>query len=165
MRWNYYKLRQLSLLQSAMGSFYKLGQLFSYKVRHGLLPLRQVLQSAMIITNCDSTICSWNIQSVSRKKSRLAWSGVARNRWVIVTLLVLSTLTSKRWLGWRKTESPRKDRLGWFCDTYYKVTFIVSFILDFSLIVGTVSRCCLSGRFVLHFLITRKQTYFSKLII
>ena len=68
MRRNYYKLRQLSLLQSAMDSYYKLRQLFYYKVRHGLLQiatglqvrwiyykLRQVLQSAMIITNCDST--------------------------------------------------------------------------------------------------------------
>ena len=69
MRWNYYKLRQLSLLQSAMACYYKLRQLFYYKVRHGLLQIttgitkcdgfitkwRQVLQSAMIITNCDST--------------------------------------------------------------------------------------------------------------
>ena len=82
MRWNYYKLRQLSLLQSAMDNFYKLRQLFYYKVRHGLLQiatgitkcdrfitncdryykvrwiyykLRQILQSAMIITNCDGT--------------------------------------------------------------------------------------------------------------
>ena len=46
MRWNYYKLRQLSLLQSAMDSCYK---------------LRQVLQSAMDllqiatgITKCDN---------------------------------------------------------------------------------------------------------------
>ena len=67
--WNYYKLRQLTLLQSAMDSYYKLQQLFYYKVRHGLLQiatgqykmrwiyykLRKVLQSAMIITNCDST--------------------------------------------------------------------------------------------------------------
>ena len=35
--WNYYKLRQVSLLQSAMDSYYKWGQLFYYKVRHGLL--------------------------------------------------------------------------------------------------------------------------------
>ena len=74
MRWNYYKLRQLSLLQSAMDSYYKLRQLFYYKVRHGLLQiatgitkcdtvyykLRQVLQNAMGllqnatgITKCD----------------------------------------------------------------------------------------------------------------
>ena len=37
MLWNYYKLRQVSLLQSAMDSYYKWGQLFYYKVRHGLL--------------------------------------------------------------------------------------------------------------------------------
>ena len=39
MRWNYYKLRQLSLLQSAMDSCYKLRQLFYYKVRLGLLQI------------------------------------------------------------------------------------------------------------------------------
>ena len=47
MRWNYYKLWQLSLLQSAMDSYYKLRQLFYYKVRHGLL------QIATGITKCD----------------------------------------------------------------------------------------------------------------
>ena len=46
-RWIYYKLRQLSLLQSAMESYYKLRQLFYYKVRHGLL------QIATGITKCD----------------------------------------------------------------------------------------------------------------
>ena len=81
MRWNYYKLRQLSLLQSAMDSYYKLRQLFItkcdtvyYKLRQVLqsamnllqiatgitkcdnyFKLRQVLQSTIIITNCDST--------------------------------------------------------------------------------------------------------------
>ena len=53
-----------------MDCYYKLRQLFYYKVRHGLLQiatgitkcdgfithLRQVLQSAMIITNCDGII-------------------------------------------------------------------------------------------------------------
>ena len=45
-----------------MDSYYKLRQLFYYKVRYGLfkiamdlLRMRQVLQSAMIITNCEST--------------------------------------------------------------------------------------------------------------
>ena len=47
MRWNYYKSRQRSLLQSAMDSYYKLRQLFYYKVRHGLL------QIATGITKCD----------------------------------------------------------------------------------------------------------------
>ena len=50
MRWNYYKLRQLSLLQSAMDSCYKVRQLFYYKVRHGLL------QIATGITKCDGFI-------------------------------------------------------------------------------------------------------------
>ena len=58
MRWNYYKLRQLSLLQSAMDSYYKLRQLFYYKVRHGLL------QIATGITKCDDYYklrqYSWN---------------------------------------------------------------------------------------------------------
>ena len=67
MRWNYYKLRQLSSLQIAMDSYYKLRQLFYYKVRPSLLPvgtritmgwiyynkLRQVLQCDGFITNCD----------------------------------------------------------------------------------------------------------------
>ena len=46
-RWIYYKLRQLSLLQSAMDCYYKLRHLFYYKVRHGLL------QIATAITKCD----------------------------------------------------------------------------------------------------------------
>ena len=53
MGWNYYKLRHLSLLQSAV--CYKLRHLFYYKVRSIYYKFRQVLQSAMIITNCDST--------------------------------------------------------------------------------------------------------------
>ena len=47
MRWNYYKLRQVSLLKSAMDSYYKWRQFFYYKVRHGLL------QIATGITKCD----------------------------------------------------------------------------------------------------------------
>ena len=46
-RWSYYKMRKLSLLQSAMDSYYKLRQLFYYQVRHGLL------QIATDITKCD----------------------------------------------------------------------------------------------------------------
>ena len=47
MRWNYYKLRQLSLLQSAIDSYWKLRQPFYYEVRRGLL------QVATGITKCD----------------------------------------------------------------------------------------------------------------
>ena len=54
MRWNYCKLRQLSLLQSAMDGYYKLRQLFYYKVRHGLL------QIATGITKCDGFITNCN---------------------------------------------------------------------------------------------------------
>ena len=60
MLWNYYKLRQVSLLQSAMDSYYKWGQLFYYKVRHGLLQVAtgitkcrmDLLQVATGITKC-----------------------------------------------------------------------------------------------------------------
>ena len=45
----YYKVWQLFLLQSAMVCYYKVRQLFYYKVRQVLL------QSATIITNCDRT--------------------------------------------------------------------------------------------------------------
>ena len=41
-------MRQFSLLQSAMDSYYKLRQLFYYKVRRGLL------QIATGITKCDN---------------------------------------------------------------------------------------------------------------
>ena len=54
MRWNYYKLRQLSLLQSAIDGCYKLRQLFYYKVRHG------ILQIATGITKCDGFITNCN---------------------------------------------------------------------------------------------------------
>ena len=56
MRWNYYKLRQLTLLQSAMDSCHKLRQLFYYKVRHGILPIATCITKCDgFITNCDST--------------------------------------------------------------------------------------------------------------
>ena len=64
MRWNYYKLRQLSLLQSAMDCYYKLRHLFYYKVRHGLLQIATGIteiamnlleQIATEAANCDST--------------------------------------------------------------------------------------------------------------
>ena len=53
-RWNYYKLRQLSLLQSPMDGYYKLRQLFYYKVRHGLLQIvTGITKCDGFITNCD----------------------------------------------------------------------------------------------------------------
>ena len=56
MRWNYYKLRQLSLLQSVMDSYYKLRHLFYYKVRHGLLQVATgITKCDGFITNCDTT--------------------------------------------------------------------------------------------------------------
>ena len=72
MRWNYYNLRQLSLLQSAMDSYYKLRQLFYYKVRHGLF------QIVTGITKCDDyyKLRQYNVyyadhgflRSISRKR-------------------------------------------------------------------------------------------------
>ena len=47
MRGNFYQYRQLSLLKSAMDCYYKLRQLFYFKVRHGLL------QISTGITKCD----------------------------------------------------------------------------------------------------------------
>ena len=65
-RWSYYKLRQLSLLQSLMDSYYKLRQIFItagdtngqllqiattyYKLRRGLLRI------ATGVTKCDGVI-------------------------------------------------------------------------------------------------------------
>ena len=53
-RWNYYKLRQLSLLQSAMDCYYKLRQLFYYKVRHGSSQIATgITKCNGFITNCE----------------------------------------------------------------------------------------------------------------
>ena len=52
---DFYKLRQLSLLQSAMDSITNCDSFFITKCDMVYHKLRQVLQSAMIITNCDST--------------------------------------------------------------------------------------------------------------
>ena len=52
MLWNYYKLRQLSLLQSAMTVITNCDTFFITKCDTVYYKL---LQSAMIITNCDST--------------------------------------------------------------------------------------------------------------
>ena len=54
MRRNYYKLRQLSLSQSAMDRYYKLRQLIYYKVKHGLLQIATgITKCDEFITNCD----------------------------------------------------------------------------------------------------------------
>ena len=45
---------------------------------------------------------------------------VTWNHWVMMTF-PLFVPTSKRWLGWQKTENPDRDRLGRFCDIYYTV--------------------------------------------
>ena len=72
MRWNYYKLRQLSLLQSAMDSCYKLRQLFYYKVRHGLLQVATgITKCDGFITNCDRYYkVRWLLQIATVQGSR-----------------------------------------------------------------------------------------------
>ena len=50
----------------------------------------------------------------------IAWTGAAWDRWVMMTFLFY-TPTSKRWLGWRKTENARRDPSDWFCDIYCTV--------------------------------------------
>ena len=53
-RWNYYKLGQLSLLLSAIDGCYKLRQFFYYKVRHGILQIATgITKCDGFITNCD----------------------------------------------------------------------------------------------------------------
>ena len=104
-----YKLRQLSLLQSAMDSCYKLRQLFYYKLRQGLLQiatsitkcddyykLRQVLQSAMIITNCDSKSLSSLLKQQGpraelRSESGLLSCALSRLGSLLATEIIAST--------------------------------------------------------------------------
>ena len=68
MRWNYYKLRQLSLLQSAMDRYYKL--------RQTLQSAMNLLQIATGITKCDDyyklrQYTEWgNPRAVGREKGR-----------------------------------------------------------------------------------------------
>ena len=71
MRWNYYKLRQLTLLQGAMDSYYKLRLLFYYKVRQGLLQIAiNLLQIPISITKCDD---HYKLRQYICPKSLIAW--------------------------------------------------------------------------------------------
>ena len=61
----YYKMRQILLqnatailLQNATEVYYKMRQVFYYKMRQFYYKMRQLLQNAMFITNCDSTRAS-----------------------------------------------------------------------------------------------------------
>ena len=74
MRWNYYKLRKLSLLQSAMDRYYKLRQLFYYKVRHGLLQITTGITNCDgFITNCDRYYkVRWLLQIATVQPYRLS---------------------------------------------------------------------------------------------
>ena len=47
------------------------------------------------------------------EKSRFAWTGAARNHWVMKTFQCWRLhARSKKWLEWRKTEHSQRDRLG-----------------------------------------------------
>ena len=50
------------------------------------------------------------------EKSRFPRSAAEWNRWVTMKFLLFMPARKRR-LGWRKTENPRRDRLGWFCYT------------------------------------------------
>jgi len=63
-----------------------------------------------------------------QRKSRFAWLGTAWNLWVMITFLLI-THASKRCLGWRRTKKPRRNLLGWFCDSYCTVILWYSFAL------------------------------------
>ena len=71
---------------------------------------------------------SWNIQWLCHKKSRFAWTGAARNRWVMIMFLLFAPASTK-WLGWRKDRKSRRDRLGRskFCGIYCAVILGYSF--------------------------------------
>ena len=45
------------LLQNATKVYYKMRQVFYYKMRQFYYKMRQLLQNATFITNCDSTVC------------------------------------------------------------------------------------------------------------
>ena len=94
-RWNYYKLRQLSLLPSAMDGYYKLRQLFYYKVRHGLLQIATgITKCDGFITNCNRCCkVGWLLQiatvqyfiRISDTESKpLKWLSLKRSRIVLV---------------------------------------------------------------------------------
>ena len=46
-----------------------------------------------------------------------------------MTTFLLFVPASTRWLGWRKTENPLRDRLGRFCDIYCTVILRYAFAL------------------------------------
>ena len=60
----YYKMRQILLqnatailLQNATKIYYKMRHVFYYKMRQFYYKMRQLLQNATFITNCDGTYC------------------------------------------------------------------------------------------------------------
>ena len=91
MRWNYYKLRQLSLLRSAIDGCYKLRQLFYYKVRHGILQIATgITKCDGFITNCDRYYkVRWLLQIATVQ----GWRGISSPSWT-KTVLTSSYNTS-----------------------------------------------------------------------
>ena len=93
-----------------------------------LLPPQGFRRGGTLVTRAyikESTY-SWNIQSVCQKKSRLAWTGAARNPYVMMFLLFAPASTE--WLGWRKDRKSLGNRLGRFCDIYCAVIFRYSLV-------------------------------------
>ena len=105
-RWNYYKLRQLSLLQSATRFITNCDRY--YKVRWIYHKLRQILQSAMIITNCDSTA---RLRCLHRRKKN--WQLVSRgaNKWqnLAIQQIAVEFVSSRQ----QKMKSLSSLRLQW----------------------------------------------------
>ena len=119
-RWNYYKLRQLSLLQSAMDFtncdsffitkcdtvYYKLRQVLQSAM--DLSQIAQILQSAMIITNCDSTA---RLRCLHRRKKN--WQLVSRgaNKWqnLAIRQIAVEFVSSRQ----QKMKSLSSLRLQW----------------------------------------------------
>ena len=89
MRWNYYKLRQLSLLQSAMDCYYKMRQLFYYKLRQGLLQIATgITKCDGFITNCDDY---YKLRQYKRLERRTCNSEVPSS----------SPILTASWIGFR----------------------------------------------------------------
>ena len=93
MRWNYYKFRQLTLLQSAMDSCYKLRQLFYTKCDTVYYKLRQVLQSAMDLLQIATGITKSDDYYKLRQYSRNL-TGLTE---FVTTLTIVCNIRQKQW--------------------------------------------------------------------
>ena len=83
------------------------------------LSYHSVLPQCPLVCIYRKVVTAENLQPVYQKKSRFACTRSGRNRRVMMTFPLFAP-SSKKWLGWRKTENALRGRLGyWFCDTYY----------------------------------------------